>query len=152
MSSIKKNLELAWRNDSFYMQTNSKKAISIFKAGVAGYWASRVTGAFSPKDSAFFSAVARTSFIFIQFIESRFVKNPLMSEDDKCLENLLREVTKGVLSHVINTKICSLMGIKVLEITWEDINMTTVKFFISKVFIGISMDAITPRFLSNAKQ
>ena len=44
------------------------------------------------------------------------------------------------------------MGIKVLEITWEDINMTTVKFFISKVFIGISMDAITPRFLSNAKQ
>ncbi|QZA59406.1 hypothetical protein [Candidatus Rhabdochlamydia porcellionis] len=110
--NIIKSLELAWQNDSFYMQTISKNATNIFKSGVAGCLAGRITRTISPKDGAIFLIANRISDTFIEFIESSFVKNPFMSNTDD--EKSIRFLTKFILSKILTDKMIFLVNGKPL--------------------------------------
>jgi hypothetical protein len=123
------NLKSSWLNDSFYMQTASKNAANIFEAGVVGCLAGRITGAISPRDGAISLAASTVSDIFINFIENRFVKEPLMSDADRDLEKILRSFARLAVSMFLNSKIHSLVGTRGLEIfTWKGANKATMKF------------------------
>lgn len=112
--SVIKNLELAWQNDSFYVQTTSKKAASIFGSGVFGYMAGRISGATSPRDGAVLSVVHRVSDTFIKFIENRFVKDPFMSDADD--EKTVRFLTRLVVSLILTNKMLSLANVRQLRL------------------------------------
>ena len=48
------SLKSSWQNDSFYMQTTFINAAYVFKAGVVGCLAGRITGLFLPEMERFF--------------------------------------------------------------------------------------------------
>ena len=133
-------IKSAWQNDSFYMQTISKNATNIFKIGVAGCLAGRITGVISPRDGAIFSIANRIFAIFIEFIENRFVKSPFMSDADD--EKTIRFLTKGVLSEILTNKIIFLANAKPLPSRLFPV----IKFLFTAVVIDIAFDKITHAF------
>lgn len=126
-------LRLAWQNDSFYMNTTFRKAVDIFIAGAIGYMAGRITKVISPRDAAIYLVAGIVSNTFINFMESRFVKGPLISNKD--LEKGLRNLMKMGLHIHFSTSICSLAKVRGLETF--GLNKPTVKF--AAVLIAISV-------------
>lgn len=133
MSAVIKNLELAWQNDSFYVQTTSRNAANISKAGVAGCIAGRITGVISPRDGAIYSMAGKVSDIFVKFIENKFVKEPLLS--DEGLEKDLRWLVRIGLSFYLSRGICSLTRVRGLEIF--GFNKATMRFVCVEIAINV---------------
>lgn len=140
------SLKSSWQNDSFYMQTASKNAAKIFKAGAIGCLAGRITGAISPRDGAIFLAANTASDIFINFIENRFVKEPLMSDADRDLEKVLRTFARLAVLLPLNSRMHSLVGTRGLEIfTWKGMNKATVEF----LCVTFAIDFVIKKCLKN---
>lgn len=112
---IVQRLQSAWQNDSFYMQTTSRNAASIFKAGAVGVLAGRITKVISPRDGAIRSIANKVSDTFVNFMENRFAKEPFMSDEDKDLEKDLRLLVKIGLNYRLSTTICSLARMRGFE-------------------------------------
>ncbi len=113
--NIIKSLKVSWQNDSFYMQTTSKNAESVFVSGTVGCLAGRITGFISPRDGAIYLIANAVSDIFINFMENRFAKEPFMSDEDKDLEEGLRGIIKIVLIFCLSRRSCSLLRMRGLE-------------------------------------
>ena len=119
------------------MQTTSKNAADIFKTGVAGCIAGRITGVISPRDGAIYSIAGRASAIFVEFIENKFVKGPFIS--DKDLEKGLRYLVKIGLSNSLGRIICSLTRVRGLELF--GFNKANMKF----ICVGIAVNVVIER-------
>lgn len=143
--SIIKNLESVWQNDSFYMRTISKNAANIFKTGVTGCLAGRITGVISPRDGAIFSAANRISDIFIEFIENRFVKSPFMSDAND--EKTIRSLTKFVLSTILTDKMFFLANVQPLPLRLFPV----IKFLLIVTLVDIAFNKIAHAFFLHLK-
>lgn len=111
---IARHLQSAWQNDSFYMQTASRNAASVFESGIVGCMVARIIGVISPKDGAIYSASKRVFEIFIDSMENRFAKEFFMSDcdEDEKLEEILREMIKTFLADCLSMSFCSLVKTK----------------------------------------
>lgn len=107
-----KNLQLAWKNDSFYMQTTSRNGASILRAGTVGFLASRISGVGLPKDQAVFSIIYEITDIFLKFVEKKIIEKYLPSNKDDDI--FLRSFLRWFLCENFTRKVCSLMGKKVV--------------------------------------
>ncbi len=134
--NVIKNLKSSWQNDSFYMQTTSKNAASVFVAGTVGCLAGRITGVISPRDGAILSAAGKASTIFIDFIENRFIKEPLMSNADE--EGVIRLLAKVGLNTTLTSSICSLANARQLRLGISWIEFVCTRIVIELVFTKIA--------------
>ncbi|MGL5263667.1 MAG: hypothetical protein ACRDAI_03700 [Candidatus Rhabdochlamydia sp.] len=107
-----KNLQLAWENDSFYMQTTSRNGASILRAGAVGFLASRISGIGLPKNEAVRSIIFEITNIFLKFVEKKIIEKYLPSNKDD--EIFLRSFLRLFLCENFTRKVCSLMGKKVV--------------------------------------
>ncbi|PWU14283.1 MAG: hypothetical protein C5B45_04630 [Chlamydiae bacterium] len=118
------------------MQTASRNAASIFIVGTAGWMAGRITGAISPRDGAILSAAGKVSNIFIDFIENRFVKEPLMSDADE--EKGIRLLARVGLHTILVDKICSLANARKLQLSVSWMKFACTEIVITLVFKKIA--------------
>jgi hypothetical protein len=135
---IIKNVESAWQNDSFYVKTISRNAASIFKEGIFGCLAGRITRVVSSRGGATFLVAYRTSDIFIQFIENRFVKDRFMSDANS--ERDIRSLAKLTLSTILAEKVISLTGVESLRL------LPLIKFWLTVIVIDVAFKKIAHAF------
>jgi len=131
------NMQSAWKDDSFYVQTISTNGVSILRAGAVGFLASRISGVGLPKDQAVYSVIYKIAKIFLDFIEKKFIEKPLLS--DEHLEKSLRFFIKGELCQGFAEKVYSLTGKKVVIFSWKDLLFSRkVRFdFIKVIFVNL---------------
>ncbi len=135
-----KNLQLAWKNDSFYMQTTSRNGASILRAGTVGFLVSRISGVGLPKDQAVFSIIYEITDIFLKFVEKKIIEKYLPSNKDDDI--FLRSCLRWVLCQSFAGKVCSLTGKKVVVFSLRELlfSQKTRLDYIKKIFAAFAVD------------